>query len=135
MDIETTSSTTLAKKAKEEQEKESKEYAPSKKIKNTWDYLDKVKELQSLEIKIEEVRKELKQAESRFPDLKILRGGVDHVRGEKYYDVKVDPSSNKILPGKSYDDALDKYTKRVQVEKKNALKQREEASKKRAKQG
>lgn len=112
------------KRSREELEKETKEVKLEDKIKNCWGYLEKVKKLQELEISIEEIRKELKMAETKFPDLKSLRGNVEHLVSEKFWAVVIDDKIRRV-PGKSYDVALEKYKKRLALEKTNQEKQKQ----------
>jgi hypothetical protein len=113
----------LAKRAREEQEKEGKEVDQAVRIKTTWEYLEEVKKLQSLEIEIELLRKKLKMKEARFPDLKALRGTVDHLSEDKFYEVELD-SKKRIVAGKSLEEATEKYKKKLDLERKNKEKQK-----------
>lgn len=119
----------MAKRVRNEMEKEAKEVDQAVRIKTTWEYLEDVKKLQSLEIEIETLRKKLKMKESRFPDLKALRGTVDHLSQDKFFEVEHD-AKKKIVAGKSLEDATDKYKKKLDLEKKNKEKQKSVSKKK-----
>jgi hypothetical protein len=120
------SSAGMAKRVREEMEKESKEVPQKEKIEETWKYLNEVQKLQELEIQIEETRRKLKIAETKFPELKNLRGNVEHIASEKYWKVEFEGKTKKVA-GKSYDDALEKYRKRVSQEKANQEKQKQKS--------
>lgn len=117
------------KRTRSEMEKESKEVPDAKKIETVWEYLEGIKELQKLELQIETIQKKLKMKELRFPDLKNLRGNVNHLSEGDYWEVEVD-EKKRIVPGKSYDDALEKYKKKLEQDKKNAEAQKKKQAKK-----
>lgn len=124
-----TSSAALAKRHREEEDKRGKEISQNQKIKATWEYLEDVKKLQSLEIETELLRKQLKLKENRFPDLKGLRGTVEHLSSDSFFEVD-DDGKKRVFAGKSLEDATEKYRKRIAQEKKNAAKQKETAKSK-----
>jgi hypothetical protein len=69
----------------------------------------------------------------RFPDLKGARGAIDHLQEERYWEVEVD-GKKKIVPGKSFEDASERFNKKLAQERKNAEKQKEESKGKKKKQ-
>lgn len=117
------------KRVKEEMEKESKEVKSETRIKALWEYLEDVKKLQGLEIEVDQVRKKLKMKENRFPELKNLRGNVDHISADRFWEVEVD-EKRRIVPGKTLDEAAEKFKKKLAQDKKNAEKQKSEAQSK-----
>lgn len=118
-------STALAKKRKTDQDVEKdKKVSETNKIKISWDYIDKVRELQGLEVKTEKLRKELREQERSFPDLKLIRGGIDHVKLGNYFQVATE-NGKVSFAGKDLRDAADKYEKKTLQDKKNAEKQKE----------
>jgi len=120
------------KRIREEMESAEKEVNPKKKVENTWEYLELLKKLQSLETEIELVEKKLRIKETRTPDLKSLRGTVDHLVEDRFWEVQIDDKI-RVLPGKSLEDATEKHRKKVQQDKKNAEKQKESAGPKKLK--
>jgi len=126
METTGTSSATLAKRAREDIEIEKKEVSQPSRLKATWEYLEDLKKLQSLEIEIEQLNRSLKLKEKRFPDLKNLRGTVEHLAEDRFWEVEID-NSRKILPGKTLKDAAERYSKKLETEKTNREKQKKKA--------
>jgi len=116
------------KRVREQVDKAEKEVLPSKRIETLWEYIDEVKKLQALEIQVETLKKKIFLKEKRTPDLKNLRGNIDHLVTGKFFDVEI-ANGHKILPGKSYDEAYEKYRKKLDQDKKNAEKQKASAKK------
>lgn len=129
MDEEPTSSAGLLKRHRAEEEKARQEVSQPSRIKATWEYLEDLKKLQSLEIEIEEIKLKLKKKESRFPDLKSLRGTVDHLSTDRFFEVE-DGDKKRVVAGKNLQDATEKYQKRKELEQKNKEKQKTASAKK-----
>jgi len=121
------------KRTQEEMEAEKKEVLPDKRIKVLWEYVEEVKKLQELEIQVELVRKKLRLKELRFPDLKNLRGNVDHIIEDRFFEVD-DDDKKRIVPGKSLAEASEKYFKKKAQDAKNAQAQKEKAKEKKGQQ-
>lgn len=121
------------KRAAEEVEKGSRKVKLAQKFGSTWEYLEKLKELQELESKIKLTKKWLEVKEAYNPDLKALRGNVDHQVRDDFWEVEFDTGIKRSLAGKSYEDAKEKFLKKSKAEKANAEKQKSEASAKKVK--
>jgi hypothetical protein len=129
MDVVGNSTQSMTKRVREEMDREKKEVDQPTRIKTTWEYLEELKKLQSLEIEIEQVQKRLRMKENRFPDLKGLRGAVDHISEDRFWEVEVD-DKRRIVAGKSFEEATEKYKKKLDQDKKNAEKQKANSKKK-----
>lgn len=123
MEEEPTTSAGLAKRARAELEAEKKEISLSTRVDLTWKYIESLKNLQRLELEIEQEEKKLRLAENRFPDLKNLRGNVDHLAEGKFWEVE-DDGKKRIISGKSLKEAEEKYRKKAALEKANKEKQK-----------
>lgn len=111
------------KRVAEEVEQAEKELPTKKKIEDLWEYIEQVKEMQSLEVKLDLLKKKVALKEKKTPDLKNLRGNIDHMALDRFFEVKVD-NLTRVLPGKSYKEAEEKYRKKMDQDKKNADKQK-----------
>lgn len=129
------SSDKLAKDFKAKLEEKKKEESDStERVTVIWKYVDEIRKLQGLELQVEETRRNLKRWESKFPDLKGIRGGIDHCQNEAFYLIDTE-DGKKLLAGKSKEEAAEKYKKKLEIDKKNAEKQKELSSKKKQKVG
>jgi len=121
------------KRSQEEQEKGAKKVPLKLKFDRTWEYILKLKELQELEGKIAEVEKYLEKKEEFNPDLKALRGNVEHQVRATFWEVDLGSEGKRTLAGKSYEDAKEKFLKRTKAEKVNSEKQKTEKGSKKPK--
>jgi hypothetical protein len=111
------------KRVREQVDKAEKEVSAKDRIETLWEYVEEVKKLQALELQVETLKKKIRLKEKRTPDLKNLKGNIEHLVGGKFYDVEI-AGGHKVLPGKSYDDAFEKFRKKLDQDKKNAEKQK-----------
>jgi len=116
------------KRSQEELEAGKKEVTTEQRIKVTWEYLEDIKKAQSLEVELDQINKRLRMRENRFPDLKNLRGNVDHLCEDTFWEVD-DDGKKRITPGKSLEDATSKFFKKKAQDAKNAQAQKEKAKK------
>lgn len=118
----------MVKRVRAQMEKDSLEVDETARIKATWEYLENVKKLQELEMQIETIKALLKKKESRFPDLKALRGTVEHLCVDKFWEVE-DDGKKKVIAGKSLEEATEKFRKKKAQEVANKAKQKAGPSK------